>query len=415
MPDILSQGRGRELGPWPRRGLAAVAIVLAVLAIVYYLPRSKPAHPAATASASPTPSSAPVAVPGAVAGAVSGDGAVASEPDGITGRVLSWPSGLRLLAAGQQPAWFWPATGRKLVIGALPAQQSGYQFTRVAGGWAVQAAAVSSPACADCAGPRRPVFFLADTGLSATPVGLADAVAGGTAGTLWLSSYQSGADTSQAAATAQQVSVAGAPIGAALTLPAGYLIVAGTSRGLLLEPVAPQPGKMADKLWDPAAPRATLGLADVIAVSPTLLASAPPCAVRCRVQLLNLATGRQRSVELPASSSVANAAFSPDGKYLALQVSFGDNDDDGQLAVQLESVSTASGHLTVVPQSFASSDALVGFGWPASGDSLVAQLSFTSKEQLASWQPGAARLAIVTLTPAHTPAALVIGQYLPTP
>jgi hypothetical protein len=71
----------------------------------------------------------------------------------------------------------------------------------------------------------------------------------------------------------------------------------------------------------------------------------------------------------------------------------------------------ASGRLTVVPQSFVSSSALVGFGWPARGDSLVAELSFTTKVQLASWSPGASRLAIAVLRPQHSPASLVIGQY----
>jgi hypothetical protein len=57
------------------------------------------------------------------------------------------------------------------------------------------------------------------------------------------------------------------------------------------------------------------------------------------------------------------------------------------------------------------SDALVGFGWPADSDSLVAEFSFTTKVQLASWRPGASHLAITVLRPQHSPASLVIGQY----
>ena len=166
---------------------------------------------------------------------------------------------------------------------------------------------------------------------------------------------------------------------------------------------------MADELWDPATARSVRTFGDVIAESATQIAWAPSCTGRCRVQVLNLGTGRQVTVELPAESSVGSASFSPDGRFLALQLSFGDNDDDGQLAVQLESVSTASGHLTVVPQTWASSDALIGFGWPAGGDSLVAELSFTTKVQLASWHPGARHLAIAALTPAHSPPSLVVG------
>jgi hypothetical protein len=129
------------------------------------------------------------------------------------------------------------------------------------------------------------------------------------------------------------------------------------------------------------------------------------------VQVLNLATERQESVRLPASSSVANAAFSPDERLLAVQLGFSSDSADGAQAVRLELVSVASGRLTVVPQSLVSSSALVGFGWPARGDSLVAELSFTTKVQLASWSPGASRLAIAVLRPQHSPASLVIGQY----
>jgi hypothetical protein len=81
------------------------------------------------------------------------------------------------------------------------------------------------------------------------------------------------------------------------------------------------------------------------------------------------------------------------------------------MAVRLELASTASGHLTAVPQTWVSSDALVGFGWAASGDSLVAELNFATKVQLASWRPGASRLAIAVLRPGHNPVPLVIGQY----
>jgi len=60
-----------------------------------------------------------------------------------------------------------------------------------------------------------------------------------------------------------------------------------------------------------------------------------------------------------------------------------------------------------------SSDALISFGWPASSDTLVAELSFTTKVQLTSWRPGASRLAIAVLRPQQSPASLVIGQYAP--
>ena len=246
-----------------------------------------------------------------------------------------------------------------------------------------------------------------------TRAGLANAVVPGVAGTLWLTSYPPDADPRTAAGVAREVSITGRQLGPQFRLPAGYLIEQGTSRGLLLAPLAPQAGTTADKLWDPAAPQASRTFDGVIAASATQIAWAPPCVASCRMQVLNLATGRRASVELPAASSVANAAFSPDGSFLVIQVSFSDNTANGARAVQLERVSLASGRLTAVPQTWVSSDALVGFGWPAGSDSLVAEFSFTTKVQLASWRPGARQLAIVVLRPQHSPASLVIGQYLP--
>jgi hypothetical protein len=405
VPDILSQGGQREHGPWPRRVAVAVVLVVVAVVIVQHLPRSRhgtarPAQAAVTA----TP------VPLAVSGAVSGASGVAAEPDGITGQTSSWPGGLRLPATGDRPVWFWPATGAVAPIGGLSRQSSGYQFVRATGGWAVQAGAAAQASCGSCAGPRRAVYFLADNAQAVTQVGLADAVAPGTAGALWLTSYPPAAEPRTAAGTAQEVSITGRPLGPQLRLPAGYLIEQGTDRGLLLAPVAQDSGTMPDTLWDPVPSQPSRAFAEVIAASATEIAWAPPCVARCRVQVLNLTTGRQLSVELPAASSVANAAFSPDGSLLALQVSFSDNADDGELAVQLQLVSIASGRLTVVPQTWVSSDALVGFGWPTSGDSLVAELSFTTKVQVASWRPGASRLALAVLRLRQS-SALVIGQY----
>jgi hypothetical protein len=372
---------------------AAAVLVLVAVVIVRHLPLSRHSvRPVRAASGAAAP----------VAG-------LAAVPDGITGQVSAWPGGLRLPATGQRPVWFWPATAQVVPIGGLPPQRSGYQFIRTAGGWAVQAGPGAHADCGTCAGPRRAVYYLADRAGSVTRVGLADAVAPGTAGALWLTSYPPDADPRTAAGAAREVSIAGAPLGPQLQLPAGYLIEQATSRGLLLAPVTPQPGTMADKLWDPAAQQTSRTFDAVIAASTAQVAWTAPCIARCRVQVLNLATGRHVSVGLPPGDSVANAAFSPDGSFLALQVSFGNNADGGELAMQLELVSMASGRLTVVPGSWVSSDALVSFGWPADSDSLVAELSFMTKVQLASWRAGASRPAIAVLRSPQSPASLVVG------
>jgi hypothetical protein len=407
VPDVLSQGGDRERGPWPRRIAAAAVLVLAAVVIVQHLPRSRPG------TARPARVAATATAPVAASGAAEPTAGLAAEPDGITGRALSWPGGLRLPAAGQRPAWFWPGTGQVVPISGLSPQRSGYQFIRAAGGWAVQAGPGIQAGCGKCAEPQRAVYFLADHAPSVTRVGLADAVAPGAAGVLWLTSYPPDADPGTAAGTVQEVSIAGRPLGPPLRLPAGYLIEQATDRGLLLAPAAPRPGAMAYQLWDPAAPQASRTFEAVIAASATQIAWAPPCAARCRVLVLNLATGRQVTAELPAGRSAASAAFSPDGSFLAVEVSFSSEADDGGQAVELELESMASGRLMTLPGTSLSSDALVSFGWPASSDSLVAELAFTTKVQLASWRPGAGQLAVAVLRPQQSSASLVIRQYAP--
>ncbi len=69
----------------------------------------------------------------------------------------------------------------------------------------------------------------------------------------------------------------------------------------------------------------------------------------------------------------------------------------------------AGGRLMPVPGTFVSSDALVGFGWPGRGDSLVAEFNFTTKTQLASWRPGASRPAVTVIRPGPNQASLVLG------
>jgi hypothetical protein len=399
--DILSQGRSRKPRPWRPWVAAAAVLALAAVLIVQHLPHRRPGQRRADATATPAASGAAAMVAGQPNG-----------PDGIVGHTLPWDTRLGLPATGRQPAWFWPATGRLRRIGGLPPQPSGYQFTRVPGGWAVQANSGAQPGCGSCAGPLRSVYFLADHAGAVTLVGLADAVAPGvTAGALWLTSYPPGADARTAAGTAREVSVAGVPLGRSRTLPAGFVIDQATDRGLLLAPVVPRAGFSADELWDPAGRQPIRSFAGVVAASAREIAWAAPCARRCRIHVLNLVTARPTVVNLPAGNSVANAAFSPDGRFLALQVSFASNGDDGALDMQLDVASVATGRVMNVPRASVSSDALVSFGWPASSDVLVAALSFTARVQLAAWRPGAGRLAVADVRPGQSPAALIIGPY----
>jgi hypothetical protein len=400
MPDILSQGGGdREHSPWPRR-LAAIAVLAVVAAvIVTHLPRHRQAHPAqAVGTGNPVSSSGP-----------SWTG-LADGPNGITGQTLPWDRSIRLPVAGEQPVWFSPGTGRLTPIGGLPRSMLGYQFIRIADGWVVQANAAAKAGCGSCAGNPLPVYFLRDSAQSAIPVGAADGVApGSTAGTIWLTSYPPGTNTATTAGTAHEVSVAGTALGPQVRLPAGFMIDRATSRGLLLAPVAQQAEPAAFRLWDPAAPHASRSFSGVIGASASEIAWTGRCAPRCQVQMLNLTTGRHTTAELPGTGSAASAAFSPDGSFLALEVSSDNGGDGGALATQFVVASVATGHLTVVPGTWASSDALVGFGWPAASDSLIAELSFTTKVQLALWRPGTTRLTVAVIRPGRNSASLVVG------
>jgi hypothetical protein len=390
MDDILSQGGDRDPSEWPRRlALTCLAVLVAGAAIGYLaFGRHQHAHTAAL----PGPASA---------------GAAPTEPDGIGGPALSWDGGLRLPVAGARPSWFSPATGGSEPISGLPANSSGYQFTRAGDGWAVQANAGGNVASGDHAVPPLPVWFLADGTRSVTRVGTANQVTAAAApGAVWLTSYPPAADPGTSARTAREVSVAGVPLGPPVRLPAGYAVDAATDRGLLLAPVSQQPGTPAYALWNPADPRSSRTFHGVIAASPAEIAWTPPCAATCQVRLFDLETGGQTVVGLPAGSSAAGGAFSPDGRFLAIQVN---SADEGSLAIRLEVASVASGRLTAVPDSFVSSDALVGFGWPAIGDSLVAEFIFTTKVQVVSWHPGAARVAVAAVNSAQGQTQLVVG------
>ncbi len=396
MSDILSQGGDREPGPWRRRLVVIAVLALAAVLVVLYLPR----HPHHVARPRAQPA---VPAPVTLVPARSGP----SGPGGVSGLAMSRSGGLRLPVTGPEPAWLRPATGRATPILGLPRHQPGYQFTRVAGGWAVQADS-GQVRCGSCAGPPMPVYFLADGAPSARRVGSADDVApGASARALWLTSFPPGTDMSSTPGTAQQVTITGATIGSPVRLPAGYVIDRATARGLLLAPVA-QPGAAVYRLWDPAAAGAVRSFSTVMAATARQVAWVTGCDPLCHVRVLDLVTGRQNAIVLPGGSSAVNGAFSPDGKFLALQVSSVSRGDGGALAMQLDVAPVARSHLVLVPGTLVSSDALVSFGWPARGDDLVAELSFLTKVQVTSWHPGAHQLAVAVISAGPQSGSLIL-------
>jgi hypothetical protein len=406
VPDILSQGREREPGPgqhgprWRRLALAGLAVAALAGLVVSRLPgHHAPAHHPAHQARPPLAASQRAT-----------DANLPAEPSGLTGPTAAWDASLRLPLAGSQPAWFYPASGRRQPIGGLPPRQAGYTFTRAAGGWAVQPAppawGYGQPGCAACAGQPLPVWFLADGASGVTRAGIANAVAPGAGReTLWLTSFPSGA--AAAPGTARLASADGRALGPPVRLPAGYVIQAGTVRGLLLAPRAA--GASTDLLWNPATGRVTRRLSGVIAVSPGRVAWQEPCPGGCRLHLLELASGWMITIPLAPGDVVPAAAFSPDGRFLALQVTSPPGGDSGAAPTRLEIAGPSALRLSPVPGTSVSSDALAGFGWPDGQDRLVAELSFTTKVQVAAWKPGAPRLAVAAVRPGPHLGSVVTG------
>jgi hypothetical protein len=407
--DILSQGDDREPSRWPRHlGMIVAVVAVAVGGVggIVYLarPHGRPAASAAQPTPLITPSPVPTSRPGPVASPEFTRLPVT--PNGIIGKSTPWEDGLRLPISGTQPAWFWPATGRSETIGGLPANDYGYQFTRVGGGWAVQADRTSCGG-GDCVTPPSPVWFLGNGAQSATPVGTADSVAPA-AGTdaLWLTSYFRTASNATATGLAREVSPSGTQLAPSVILPRGAVIDQATDLGLLLVSPSGQTGEWAYTLWDPASRKPILAFNDVIAASATDIAWTSGCAATCRVQVLDLVTGRKTAVELPAGGSAADGSFSPSGRLLALQLSYG---PDGGLVRELDVASVATGRLTEVTRTYVTNDTLVDFGWPTEGDNLVAEFAFMPTIQLASWHLGASRLAASVLSAGRAQGSLVVG------
>jgi hypothetical protein len=391
MEDILNQGDDREPSRWPRRlGVIGAVLVVAVLGVVYL---AQPHHPHSPAAA-PTVS------------------ASAAEPTRIAGSDLPMAGSLRLPVAGSQPTWFSPASGVSARIGGLPADSAGYQFTRADGGWVVRAGSGGELASGDEEVPPLPVWFLGDGARSVTRVGTANqATPAATAGAVWLTNYPASADPATAARTTREVSVTGHPLTAPVRLPAGYAIYQATDRGLLLTPVTQRTGPQADRLWNPAHPKAARTFDAVLAASPTEIAWTPSCAAACHVEVLDLATGRQSSITLPSGGLAEGGAFSPTGSLLALQLMSDQSlsNQTGGPSTRLAVASTASGKVTVLPGTSVGSDTIVDFGWPTVGDSMIAEFIFPSAVQLASWHPGASMLTVAVISPGQLQASLVVG------
>lgn len=395
MEDVISQGRDRPPGWRGRIGWIAAAAVIAALVAVEHLPHGAAPRPRHT-STHGTIVRLRVQAPGVLA------------PSGILGPLAPWAANARLPRTGSQPVWFWPAEARVAPILGLPHDRNGYAFTRVGGGWAIQPDPAGRAGC-DCTDPPALVFYLADRAGRVSTVGRGNLVApAATKGAIWLTSYPAATNLARTPGIARQYTGAGMAVGPAVRLPPGYRIAQGTSRGLLLVPSSPAGQIVTYRLWDPATGRVLRSFQGVIAVSATEVAYEPPCQATCPVRVLGLSTGRTAVIGLPATDTVAVGRFSPDGRFLALEVS-ANNNAYGAPAIRLEVASIPHGHLVVVPHTGVSSDALDGFGWPGDRDDLVAEFSFIGQVRTVFWNQATGSVAVADIPPRQNPFGLVLG------
>lgn len=81
----------------------------------------------------------------------------------------------------------------------------------------------------------------------------------------------------------------------------------------------------------------------------------------------------------------------------------------GELAMQLEVAPVATGRLAIVPGTWVSSDALIGFGWPARGGSLVAEFSASPPRWNCLVHPGTSYPSVTVIRPGLGQAFFILG------
>jgi len=214
-------------------------------------------------------------------------------------------------------------------------------------------------------------------------------VASSRPGAVWVATYRSATEKLSGSWHAQLVSTTGRPLGPRYRPPRDYLLGSGVGSYLLLVNDNQQNLSI---LWDPATGRVLRHFANVIATGPGQIAWSPGC-YGCRVQIMTVPAGTTMTAPVPGDPTAVKAAFSDDGRLLAVQL-------PGQ---PIEVFDTASRTLTAIPGTGLSAADWQNFGWQSGSHRLVIAAGPNNQPgpaQLAYWQPGAARLRIATI---HNP------------
>jgi hypothetical protein len=143
----------------------------------------------------------------------------------------------------------------------------------------------------------------------------------------------------------------------------------------------------------------------VIAATTSELAFTSRCAANCSLRLVNLVTGQRKTLRLTHGDPVTGE-FSPDGRYLALEIR---GTRGSELDTRVEVATLGSGHVIVVPRTAVSGSAFAGFGWPGSGDYLATKLKLGARVQITYWSAATAATAFAAISAALNPSELITG------